>query len=164
MTASEALTGQALPASYSRRLVTAHPPVEAAGRTYKVYGLFADVGRRSEFPDTDTLRREIDGRAAKPHPNDHGVGFVIRHLGRDGDYLLISEWHGGDMLRHRVSGTELGGRCLAPLPVDDLVACVWELEVIRFERDAWVRTVLAASPPAATAFEGYLGERMSGWV
>lgn len=55
---------------------------------------------------------------------------------------------------------------LAPLSMPDIIACVWELEVIKFERDQWVRTAMrdASGAPGAEALERYLGAAFAGAV
>ena len=44
-----------------------------------------------------------------------------------------------------------------------IVACVWELEVIKFERDAWVRTAMAGLG-RPESLEAYFAAQMCGWV
>jgi hypothetical protein len=102
-----------------------------------------------------------------PQPEDHGVGFLILHYGMDGDYLLVSQWYDANMLKHWVRGAETGAGgsvTFAPLVQRDLIACVWELEVIKFERDAWVRTVLARGRLDQAGLDAYVGATFSGWV
>jgi hypothetical protein len=85
----------------------------------------------------------------------------------DGTYLLVSQWYDANMLKHWVRGAKDdadGSTTLAPLAQSDLVACVWELEVIRFERDAWVNTVLAHGELDETSRDAYLATTFSGWV
>jgi hypothetical protein len=102
-----------------------------------------------------------------PQPGDHGLGFLILHYGMDGDYLLVSDWYDANMLKHRVRGAETGADgsvTFMPLAQRDLIACVWELEVIKFERDAWVRTVLARGQLDQAGLDAYVGSTFSGWV
>ena len=44
----------------------------------------------------------------------------------------------------------------------DTVACVWDLAVIGFEREAWLEAVL--SNPRGPDVEAYLARRLSGEV
>lgn len=79
----------------------------------------------------------------------------------------MSQWYDADMLRHRVRGAVTGAdgeTVFAPLAQRDLVACVWELEIIKFERDAWVNTVLAHGTLDQATLDAYLGTTFSGWV
>jgi hypothetical protein len=81
---------------------------------------------------------------AAQDPLEHCAGFVIAHFARDGSYLLLSRWYGGNMLKHDLYEiTEsAGGWQARPLGFTGIVACVWELEVIAFERQAWVRKAM----------------------
>lgn len=83
-----------------------------------------------------------------------GVGFVIFHQGRGVHFLLLNWWDREDELFHRgmVRGME----------EDDIwvwagegeLGGVWDIQIIAFERDAWVETVLCR--PEAPDVEGYL--------
>jgi hypothetical protein len=153
--------------AYAPRLVRSFAPLVDGDRKLKVYGLYADAARRSTFPSAARLRDLVAAHRGRTCEGDHGVGFVILHLGADGTYLLVSEWHRGDMLRHTVSVAPRGAAAddvFAPVAPADLVACVWELEVMKFERDAWVRTVMARAAVDEAAVEAYLEARFAGWV
>ena len=87
--------------------------------------------------------------AALPTDVDKGcprVGFLILHRGRGADYLVLGWWDRENELPLRVfvryPGTDdaqwraaRGGESV----------CVWDLEVIGFERDAYVRSYLDAA-------------------
>jgi hypothetical protein len=87
-----------------------------------------------------------------------GAGFAIHHAGRGMDFFVLAWWDEENEL------------CLRVLtrPRNDLrdwrevryhtVGCVWDLEIIAFERDAYVATVLARTGEADIA--GYLLRRM----
>jgi len=156
------------PLTYSPRLVTALPPVDVRGRVLKAYGMFAEPERSAALPDPEWLRQQAASVLLDPpQPEDHPLGFLILHYGMDGDYLLVSQWYDANMLKHWVRGSAVdaaGNTTFTPLAQRDLVACVWELEVIRFERDAWVNTVLARGALDAVAREAYLATTFSGWV
>jgi hypothetical protein len=88
-----------------------------------------------------------------------GVGFLTIHAGRDAHVVLVSWWSNSNELR------QCSWR--APLHRPDrfeqvtsagFIGCVWDLALIAFEREAWVRTVLAASEPDLDA---YLAMRLS---
>lgn len=160
--------GHRNPLTYSPRLVKALAPVEVRGRILKVYAMFRDPARRSTVPEPAWLREHVASVIREPlQPRDHPVGFLILHYGSEGDYLLVSQWYDADMLKHWVRAAVVdaeGGTTFAPLAERDLVACVWELEVIKFERDAWVNTVLARGRLDQAALDAYLATTFSGWV
>ena len=64
-------------------------------------------------------------------------GFTIAHQGRSAAMALVYWWaEENEVHRRAYAGPEL-----APL-TDTGMACVWELEVIDFERRAWLDDVL----------------------
>ncbi|MFF2808841.1 hypothetical protein ACFVT2_17000 [Streptomyces sp. NPDC058000] len=156
------------PLTYSPRLVKALPPVEVSGRTLKAYGMFAEPERSATLPTPEWLQQQAASVLSEPpQQGDHPVGFLILHYGTEGDYLLVSQWYDANMLKHWVRGSAVdaeGNSTLTPLVQRDLIACVWELEVIKFERDAWVNTVLAQGRLDQTSLDAYLGTTFSGWV
>lgn len=96
---------------------------------------------------------------------DHRTGFAILHYALDGTYLLVSRWYGGNMLKHEAFDIDAAGNSLRLRSLHDtrIVACVWEFEVMAFERNAWVRTaMLNGGTPAS--LEAYLGTHFTGWV
>ena len=131
--------------------------------------MFADPERRSCLPDPHWLQRHaVSILEDQPlQRGDHPVGFLILHYGKQANYLLVSQWYDADMLKHQVRGAAIGAGVDAtfePLAQRNLIACVWELEVIRFERDAWVNTTLARGRLDQAALDAYLGTSFSGWV
>jgi hypothetical protein len=119
-------------------------------------GHVSDDGWRSFL--ADCLPRNDDER-------EHRVGFAMVHYARDGSYLLISRWYGGNNLKHEAHTIrhDAKGMSLEPLIETRITACVWELEVMSFERDAWVRTAMAEKGSAAS-LDSYLDTTFRGWV
>lgn len=156
------------PLTYSPRLVKALPPVDVCGRALKVYGMFSEPERSAALPAPDWLQQQAASVLREPpQQGDHPVGFLILHYAMDGDYLLVSQWYDANMLKHWVRGSAVdagGSTTLTPLAQRDLVACVWEIEVIKFERDAWVNTVLARGRLDQASLDAYLATTFSGWV
>ncbi|SEK91034.1 hypothetical protein SAMN05414137_104231 [Streptacidiphilus jiangxiensis] len=153
---------------YAPRLVEALPPVDVEGRILKAYAMFANPDGSQLRPEPEWLRQQAASVLVDPlQEGDHPAGFLILHHGADGTYLLVSQWFGGDMLKHWVRGSVVdaeGNTTFAPLDQRDLVACVWELEVVRFERDAWVNTVLVPGRLDGDTLDAYLATTFSGWV
>lgn len=156
------------PLTYSPRLVKACPPLEVCGRALKVYSIFAEPERYATLPAPEWLRQQAASVLPEPlQEGDHPVGFLILHYGVDGSYLLVSQWYDANMLKHWVRGSAAGtggDTSFTPLAQRDLIACVWELEVIKFERDAWVNTVLARGRLDQASLDAYLATTFSGWV
>jgi hypothetical protein len=78
---------------------------------------------------------EPDIAAGRP-----GLGFVIVHQGRTGDYVILAWWDNENELPLRVFVRDQDGwRTARP----NESVCVWDLEVIWHERQAYVATVLS---------------------
>jgi hypothetical protein len=87
-----------------------------------------------------------------------GVGFVIMHQGRGMHYLLVCWWDNENELFERVFVRRLGlGESWRPATAGE-TACVWDLQVIGFERQAYVDTIL--SPAEGADVAGYLARRL----
>ena len=76
-------------------------------------------------------------------------GFTIAHDAATAALAIVYWWANENELhaRHFFAPLDDPG-ALAPLP-DAGLACVWELEVIDFERRAWLRDVLEDGDPEA---------------
>lgn len=83
-----------------------------------------------------------------------GVGFVIFHQGRGVRYLALNWWDRENELFNRVMVRGMQEDDLWVWAREGEVACVWDLQVLGFERDAWVDAVLRN--PEAPDVEGYL--------
>jgi hypothetical protein len=85
----------------------------------------------------------------------YGVGFLCAHDGRGGCFAFVDWWAGENELHHHIfkSPEECPGD-LRPVGADGLTACVWDLALMSFERDAWVETVLAN--PRGPDLDAYL--------
>jgi hypothetical protein len=156
------------PLTYSPRLVRALPPLDVSGRAIKVYGMYAEPEHHTTLPAPEWLEQQVAAVLTEPvQPGDHPVGFAILHYALDGSYLLVSQWYEANSLKHWVRGSDIGAAknaTFVPLAQSDLIACVWELEVIKFERDAWVRTVLTRGRLDQGTLDDYLATTFSGWV
>jgi hypothetical protein len=96
------------------------------------------------FEPAMALARDSLPRPARTNDRP-GVGFAIAHRGRGVDYLVLGWWDRENELPLRVfvrPGTASPWR---PAQGSESV-CVWDLQVIWFEREAYVRHVLADPP------------------
>lgn len=71
-----------------------------------------------------------------------GVGFCILHQGRGADYVVLAWWDRENELPLRVFVSTPESPGWRPAEGSESV-CVWDLEVIGFERDAYVATMLS---------------------
>jgi hypothetical protein len=71
-----------------------------------------------------------------------GVGFLIMHQGRGFHYLVLCWWDNENELPIKVFVRPFDSSEWRPAAEHESV-CVWDLEIIAFERDAYVKHVLA---------------------
>lgn len=92
---------------------------------------------------------------------NYGVGFVGVHRGRGSNVIFVDWWADENELRHHVYASDSRSPTdLTYVTPDGFGACVWDLALMAFERDAWVNTALRQPGPAA--LDDYLGRRASG--
>jgi hypothetical protein len=148
--------------AYAPRRLAAGAPLEVRGFTIKPYLVAVDdaglrLAARHDFSHLLDL--------ALPRHDDanfHGPGFAVLHQGRDGVYLLAATWYAGHNLTSSTHLVRPGEPAqLEKLP-HDLFACVWELGVYHFEREAWMRTTMFGR--GADGFDDYLRARCEGWL
>lgn len=97
----------------------------------------------------------------KPDGGFHGPGFAVLHEGRDGAYLLVARWYAGHNLASDTYRVVRSGEGFA-LERMSLFACIWEMSVYAFERDAWVRTVMSGR--GLDGVGDYLACRLEGYL
>lgn len=150
------MTGMKLPEPYAARAVRFLEQWDEAGWRMKVYGIaYLDGGPRCELVDA-----ALDlARGCLPRPatgyGRYGVGFMGVHEGRGANLVFVDWWADGNELHHHVFTTSAGW----PLDFRDatgsgLAACVWDLAVIGFERQAWISSVLV--DPVESGLDAYL--------
>jgi hypothetical protein len=132
-----------------------------AGWRLKVYG----IAYRAERPRAglvETAKRIALERLPQPAVNGsrHGVGFVGVHDGRGANFVFVDWWADENELHHHVytsASDEL--ESLNYITPTGLSACVWDLRVQAFERDAWLEEVL--KNPDGASVERYMAHHLS---
>ncbi len=92
----------------------------------------------------------------------YDLGWLTVHEGREGVWVLLSWWTGGEMLEtvlHFVDYKQPNQFQSSPYSKNDII-CVWELEVVIHERQAWIDHVL--NSPDTPDFAGYLNNVAGG--
>ena len=89
-----------------------------------------------------------------------GVGFVIEHRGAGADYVVLGWWDRENELpvRIMVRDQQPGSTWRPAGPSESF--CVWDLQVISFERDAYVTTMLARGAEDSSR-DRYLSDSLS---
>lgn len=150
--------------SYKAREVHFLKLWDAQGWRVKIYGV---AHHSRTMPDERTVQRVgaiALNRLSRVDPSQHyGVAFVVIHMAREADFVLIDWWTGENVLQQALF------TCPADKPTElreitstGLLGCVWELQVHNFERLAWIECVLnnAVGPD----LDGYLNRRFNGLV
>ena len=117
------------------------------GHALRTYGVVYGDGPldRARFePGVRSLIAEIptpDWSRGRP-----GAGVMILHQGKAEDYLVMGWWDRQNELPLEVWIRYDDG--WAPSRHHESV-CVWDLEILSFERDAWVATMLSDAQPGS---------------
>jgi hypothetical protein len=80
------------------------------------------------------------------------TGFVVLHQGVTENWLLTLWWAYGNVCCHAVSHSRLDAPDQFTRVDSPIMACVWELVVIDFERRAWVDTMLRRDGAGRSAY------------
>jgi nicotinamidase-related amidase len=81
-----------------------------------------------------------------------GVGWMLEHRGKTMDYLVVGWWDNENELRIKIWVTEQGQWREAITES----FCVWDMQVMAFERDAFVNTLLQPTPDIAAYMQQHL--------
>lgn len=105
-------------------------------------------GRDFDGQDWEKGRASVAGLLPQPPRSSGraGVGFIIEHPGRRIDYLVLCWWDSENELFNRVLTCNPATPGVWMLATSGTIACVWDLAVVNFERDAWVETMLGERP------------------
>ncbi|MEM8736614.1 MAG: GNAT family N-acetyltransferase, partial [Planctomycetota bacterium] len=93
-----------------------------------------------------------------PQDQSTPYGFTTVHRGEQAIWLLVDLWI-RDILHHFVYYASQANPTEFQIgPQDGTAACVWELEITKHERDAWVHHVLA--DPNHPRYDSYLEDSL----
>ena len=87
--------------------------------------------------------------------------FLIVHEAREGVWILLNWWTGGEMIETKVFFANYDTPDIitdSPYNTNSLL-CVWELEVFAHERASWIRYVL--SKAKSPDYEGYKNDTLT---
>lgn len=130
---------------------------ELNGWKLKVY----EISRRgTPLPSdvVDAALRCVHEKTIWPTEAEQRFGFVVLNKGEQAMWALAHVWV-NDILRQFVYFAPLDNPTrfdVSPMP--GFNACVWDLEVTRHERDAWVAHVM--SDPSNSQFDAYLTDSL----
>jgi hypothetical protein len=150
----------ALEAPYKPRHVRFIRREDVEGWQLKLYGIA--VNGQEPRPDFVAATRDLAAQVLPQPPagEDHyGVGFAIAHDARSVGIALIYFWKSENELHQRIYVSPKDDSAAFTQVDNQPAGCVWELEVVDFERRAWLQDVL--SNPDGPDIEAYLGRSFS---
>jgi hypothetical protein len=153
----------ALEAPYQPRHVRFIRREDVEGWRLKLYG----IALNGKEPDPEFVEATRDLAASilpqPPSADDrYGVGFATAHDATSAYIALVYWWQSENELHQRIHVSPKES-LIAFEPVETQPAgCVWELEIVDFERRAWIEDVLAN--PDGPNLERYLERRVDGDV
>lgn len=114
----------------------------------KVYGIAYNKSEPS-LTLVDSARHIAQERIelSTAHANHYNVGFIGIHEGKTGNFVFIDWWADENELHHHIytSPSERPQELTYMTPTG-LAACTWDLSVMAFEREAWVKSMLKQYP------------------
>lgn len=146
---------------YKPRTIEFHQYVRVDGWTVKVY----TITNRSSFASKAVLATAMQKlsewltRASDLDHPKYNSAFLVVHEGVDGVWTLINWWLGGEMLQSHTFFTDYEKPdTFVEVLKTGFMACVWEMEVIAFERAMWIEHVLKKA--TRPDIESYLNEQL----
>ncbi len=144
--------------SYRPRRAWFQELVEVGAASIKLNAICA-TGRQIEPGVFDRARvRLITARGEIERTPQQGAGFAILHEGDEGRWLLLHWWVAGGIATRKLWRADLvpHSEFIDADPL--LMACVWELGIIDFERRAWMRTAMSGKPVSDYTDDRFSGE------
>jgi len=150
------LPAEATPEPYRPRRTQMIGTRDCHDWTFKVYEITVDDSKISSAVIASAMDF-VQDNVTWPDVSSK-FGFVIVHAGEQAVWVLVHLWM-NDILRQFIFCAPLSDPTnFSVSPMDGFNACVWELEVTRHERDAWVDHVL--SFPLDPRHEAYLSDSL----
>lgn len=128
------------------------------GWTLKCYGI-SQVNQDIDENHLNTVRKFLPEWLKNARLTDlptYNVGSLILHEGKEGCFAIICWWIDENMLQLFAYLAKRDKPHVFELISDKgIISCVWELEVLWFERNAWVEEVMKKNTNPK-AIENYL--------
>jgi hypothetical protein len=139
---------------YQRREVRLLERRRVGGWQMKLYG----ISYAAVVPDPRLVAAALRLAAGVlPEPpvtaTRYGVGFMGVHEGRGSNLVFVDWWARENELHHHAWASPEGEfQHFEYITPAGLAACVWDLAIIGFERQAWIDAVLAPPNPDFTRY------------
>ena len=88
------------------------------------------------------------------------IGFLIIHCGTEGVFSIINWWVGQNMLNTHIFFSDYSNtKSFKKISGNGLAPCIWELEVIGFEKKIWTENIIKKFPNPD--FNNYINNTLS---
>lgn len=154
-------------AKFKPRDVLVLPLADVGGWTVKRYAIVAE-NRRFDASVAEAALACVPDLLPAPGQIDtddgnHGIAVQIVHFAEVAVVSPIVYWHWGSVLSHPIQLRAPWDNPTRFRPgVQDVLGCVWEMEIIAFEVEAWKTTVLSGEGSSIERVERYLQLRPKG--
>jgi hypothetical protein len=149
---------------YQKRRIEFRQIVGANTWQIKVY----TISYKDKFESVEVLENAIANlpnwleTTKSPNFETYKIAFLIVHEGRDGVWNILSWWTGENMLRSVTFCTSAAmPKEFVMTPQTGGMVCVWELEIVEFERQMWIEHILKKADKPD--FTGYLEQKIDGY-
>lgn len=148
---------------YEARPIQFLEVLEHGGWRFKIYSIVygPDPLDRALYDEAiDLALSELPSPAVTAHRP--GVGFIICHQGRGWHYLVVNWWDNENELPQHIYVRAIDARPQTDWhrAAEGQSTCVWDLQVIAAEREAYVRCAL--SSPDGPDLDAYLAALAGG--
>ena len=128
--------------SHSKRKIYPLQIIQWEGWFIKLYGISQHGQSVSPTLIYEAIRW-IKNIFPLPATNDdrYGYGFVVIHEADLFDQIIFDWWERTNELRHHVIRSMKDGNGFEDITHTGEAFCVWELKIIGFERDTWVKVL-----------------------
>ncbi len=147
------------------RTVLSLPTAERDGWRLKRYAILSDGRTFDENVQSAAfdaaIRRLPDAGALDDADRNHGAGFQIVHFAEVAVVSPVFYWQWGSVLANI---DQMRAPWSAPTEfgpgINEVIGCVWEMEIVTFEVNAWKETMLGDDGGSESALKDYLARHL----
>lgn len=129
----------------------------------KVHGINAHLERGDDPIDAEVAEECL--AIAQEHYRfiealgHHRIGFAVIHQGGLANWLLLNWWTDEILCHSRLYRADHADPTNFQHVSSDLLACIWEMHVVEFERQAWIDAMVRN--PDGPSEDTYLGAQLN---
>ena len=149
---------------YKPRPVLSLPRAESSGWHLKRYAILADGKLFDDAVVTaakeEAFRRLPEAGSLDDESGNHGVAFQVVHFAEVAVVSPVVYWQWGSVLAHI---DQMRASWDAPTHfgdgVKEVVGCIWEMNIVQFELDAWATQLLNGRKSTEDGLRVYLQQQ-----